>query len=144
VWRMPAGGGAAIQVTKQGGQAPTESPEGGLLYYAKNTAPASSMPAFSIFRMSMEGGEETLVVEGLSNSTNFVVANRGVYFVAVGHSPEQTSIDFVESGTGARTKIVNLGKIAWWGAALSPDQQTLLYSMVDSAGSNLMLVDGFR
>ena len=38
VWRMPAGGGAAVQVTKQGGRAPTESPDGGWLYYAKGTA----------------------------------------------------------------------------------------------------------
>ena len=47
----------------------------------------------------MEGGEETLVVEGLSDPGNFVVASRGIYFLAVGQSPEQTSIDFVESGT---------------------------------------------
>jgi hypothetical protein len=56
--------------------------------------------------MPVEGGEETLVVEGLSDPGNFVVASRGIYFLAVGQSREETSIDFVENGTGRRTTIV--------------------------------------
>jgi hypothetical protein len=94
--------------------------------------------------MPVVGGEETLVVEGLSDPGNFVVASRGIYFMAVGQSPEQTSIDLVDSGTGARTTIVKLGKFAWYGAALSPDERTMLFATIDSIGSNLMLVDGFR
>jgi Tol biopolymer transport system component/DNA-binding winged helix-turn-helix (wHTH) protein len=145
VWRMPAGGGAAVQVTKQGGRAPAESPDGGWLYYAKGTGPTPfANSAFSIWRMPVEGGQETLVVEGLSDPGNFVIASRGIYFLAVGQSPEQTSIDFVDSGTGARTTIVKLGKFAWYGAALSPDERTMLFATIDSIGSNLMLVDGFR
>ena len=139
VWRLPAGGGVPVQVTKQGGRAPTESPDGRFLYHAKGTA-----PAFSIWRMPVEGGEEALVVEALSDPGNFVVANRGIYFVAAGQSPEQTSIDFVESGTARRTTIVKLGKMWWYGAALSPDERTMLFATIDSLGSNLMLVDGFR
>jgi len=37
-----------------------------------------------------------------------------------------------------------LGKEHWYGMALSPDRKSLLYSVVDNAGSNLMLVDNFR
>jgi len=92
----------------------------------------------------VEGGEETLVVEGLSDPGNFVVASRGIYFLAVGQSWEHTSIDFVESGTGRRTTIVKLGKVWWYGAALSPDEGTMLFATIDSIGSNLTLVDGFR
>jgi dipeptidyl aminopeptidase/acylaminoacyl peptidase len=139
VWKIPAGGGALVPVTKEGGRAPTESPDGGFLYYAKGTG-----PAFSIWRVPTKGGEETLVGEGLSDPGNFVVASRGVYFLAVGDSPDQTSIDFVESGTARRTKIVTLGKFSWYGAALSPDERTMLFSTIDNIGSNLMMVDGFR
>jgi hypothetical protein len=92
----------------------------------------------------VEGGEETLVVEGLSEPGNFVVASRGIYFLAVGQSSEATSIDFVESETGKRTTIVTLGKTWWYGTALSPDERTMLFATIDSTGSNLMLVDGFR
>ena len=37
-----------------------------------------------------------------------------------------------------------LDKGWWYGAALSPDQRSVLYSVVDNAGSNLMLVENFR
>ena len=139
VWKMPAGGGEHVQVTQQGGLTATESPDGRFLYYAKRANPPNS-----IWRVPVAGGEEMSVVDGLSFSANFVVADRGIYFVAVGQSPEHTSIDFVEHGTGVRTTIVKLGKMAWYGAALSPDQRTMLYSTIERFGSNLMLIDGFR
>ena len=75
---------------------------------------------------------------------NFVVADKGLYFLALGDAPQKTSIDFFEFTTGKRTTVLELGKEHWWGMALLPDQHSLLYSVVDSAGSNLMLVDRFH
>lgn len=49
-----------------------------------------------------------------------------------------------EFATGRRTRIVELGKPWWFGMALSPDSTSLLFSLVDSAGSKLMLVENFR
>ena len=141
IWRMAATGGAAVRITQQGGRAATESPDGRFLYYAK----PPSGPSTSIWRMPTGGGEETLVADGLSFPVNFVVADQGLYFVAVGRKPlHDASIDFVEHRTGHRTTLVNLGKPAWYGAALSPDEQSMLFATVDSFGSNLMLVDAFR
>jgi hypothetical protein len=39
---------------------------------------------------------------------------------------------------------VRLGKPWYYGMALSPRQDSLLVSLVDSAGANLMVVDNFR
>jgi Tol biopolymer transport system component/DNA-binding winged helix-turn-helix (wHTH) protein len=139
VWKMPASGGAAVRVTRQGGLTATESPDGRFLYYAKH----EGLPS-SIWRVPLGGGEEKLIADGLSYALNFVVGDRGLYFLAVGDAPNKTSIDFFEYATGKRTTLLNLGKPYWWGMALSPDQKSLLYSVVDSAGSNLMLVDHFR
>jgi Tol biopolymer transport system component len=139
VWKMTADGGQAVQITKQGGLTATESPDGRFLYYAKRDASPTE-----IWRVPVDGGEERLVVAGLSYPLNFVVADRGLYFLAVGDAPQKTSIDFFEFATGWRTIVRSLGKQWWYGMALSPDQQSLLYSVVDSAGSNLMLVDNFR
>ena len=36
VWRVPAEGGSPVQVTRQGGHAALESPEGKYVYYAKH------------------------------------------------------------------------------------------------------------
>src|SRR5207244_2359033 len=137
-WKMPAGGGDAIRVTPNGGMTPVESPDGRFLYYAKDLNSPTS-----IWRMPVGGGEETKVVDGLSYSINFVVADRGLYFVAVGEAPDKTSLDFYEFATGKRTTLLNIGKQWWYGMALAPDQRSLLLSTVDSAGSNLMLVDQF-
>ncbi len=83
-------------------------------------------------------------MDGLSYASNFVVADRGVYFLAVGDRPYQTSIDFFEFATGKRKTLLKLGKQYWYGMALSPDRKSLLYSVIDNAGGNLMLVEKFR
>lgn len=54
------------------------------------------------------------------------------------------SIDFFEFKTGKRSTLLRLDKFWWYGMALSPDQQSVLYSVIDSAGSNLMLVEQFH
>ncbi len=73
-----------------------------------------------------------------------MVADRGIYFLALGDTAQKTSIDFFEFATGRRTTVLNVGKEWWFGMALSPDQKSLLYSVIDNAGSNLMLVDKIR
>ena len=139
VWKVPAAGGTAIRVTQQGGSTATESPDGRYLYYAKNWSGPNS-----IWRVPVDGGEEKLVVEGLSLSLNFVVADRGLYFLAVGGASPTTSIDFFEYATGKRTTLFSVGKRPGLGMALAPDQQSLLYSVVDNLGGNLMFVDRFQ
>jgi Tol biopolymer transport system component/DNA-binding winged helix-turn-helix (wHTH) protein len=139
IWRMPGVGGEAVQVTSRGGEAAIESPDGRYLYYAKNNTSPST-----IWRVPVSGGEEERVVDGLSHPLNFVVGARGVYFLAVGNRRNQTSLDSYDYATGKRSKLVSVGKPFWWGMALSPDETSLLYSVVDNAGSNLMLVDNFR
>jgi hypothetical protein len=67
--------------------AATESPDRKFLYYSKDGHSPSS-----IWRVPIDGGEETPVVDGLSYSLNFVVADRGLYFVGVGDAPHKTSL----------------------------------------------------
>jgi Tol biopolymer transport system component/DNA-binding winged helix-turn-helix (wHTH) protein len=139
VWRMPASGGAAVRITREGGLTATESPDGRFLYYAKHEGTPTS-----IWRVPVAGGEEKWILDGLTYALNFVAADRGLYFLAAGDTPYKNSIDFFEYATGKRTTLLNLGKHYWFGIALSPDRKSLLYSVIDSAGSNLMLVDNFR
>jgi serine/threonine protein kinase len=138
VWRIRPDGGDAKQITRQGGTMATESPDRRYLYYAKEF----SLPT-SIWRVPVEGGKEERIVDGLSYSLNFVVGERGIYFLAVGGASDTTSIDLFEFATGSRATLVALQRPFWYGMALSPDGK-LLFSLVNSAGSNLMLVDSFR
>jgi hypothetical protein len=139
---MRADGSAATQVTRSGGQTAQESFDGRFLYYAKNGSPTT------IWRLSIDGGDPSLdsgddvqLVDGLSYPNNFVVGDRGIYFLAVGDSATNTSIDLVEFSTGRRTTLAKVGKPWWSGVALSPDQRWLLFATIDRDGSDLMLVD---
>ena len=138
VWRMPAAGGEPTQITRQGGLAAIESRDG-FLYYSKDAATPSS-----IWRVPVDGGAEVPVVDGLSYSNNFAVGERGLYFVAVGDTEEKPSVDFFDVATGKRSRLVRLDKPSWFGMTLSPDERSLVFPMVDSAGSNLMLVQRFQ
>ena len=135
VWRIPAAGGVPTQVTRQGGIAAVESRDG-YLYYAKD-APSPR----SIWRVPIGGGAEVRVVGGLSYSSNFAVGARGLYFVAVNDPPDGPSVDFFDFSTRKRSTLVRLDKRFWFGITLSPDERSLVFPLVDTAGSNLMLVD---
>ena len=69
------------------------------------------------------------------------MGERGLYFVAVGDTRDKLSVDFLEFATGKRLTLVHLDKPFWIGMTLSPDERSLVFSLVESAGSNLMLVD---
>ena len=53
-------------------------------------------------------------------------------------------MDFFDFSTRQRSTLVRLDKRFWLGITLSPDEQSLVFPLVDSAGSHLMLVDSFR
>ena len=53
VWKMPAGGGAAVQVTHNGGGCAFESPDGKFLYYIK----PGSGGAEQLYKLQLSGGE---------------------------------------------------------------------------------------
>jgi Tol biopolymer transport system component/DNA-binding winged helix-turn-helix (wHTH) protein len=139
VWKMPAGGGEPVRITGDGGLTASESFDGRFLYYAKHDGSPTS-----IWRVPVGGGQETMIVDGLSYALNFVVSERGIYFLAVGDTPDKTSIDFFDFEARKRSTLLKVGKQHWYGMALSPDHKSLLYSVIDNAGSNLMLVDKFR
>lgn len=139
VWRIPSTGGAAIQLTRNGGIAASEGRDG-FLYYAR----AAQSPT-SIWRMPVAGGPETLVIEGVSYSANFAVGDRGLYFLSRGHSFYDAAVEYLEFGSLIRTRLTGLGGRRWWyGVALSPDQQWFMYSVVQNMNSNLMVVDDVR
>jgi Tol biopolymer transport system component/DNA-binding winged helix-turn-helix (wHTH) protein len=138
VWRIPSTGGPAIQVTRQGGEAAFESADGRWLYYAKGRGRTS------IWRVPVGGGEETKVLDGLSYSFNFAVTDKGIYFLALRGAPPVGSIEFFDFATRKSTPLHALDRPFWFGFALAPDERSILFSKIDSQGSDLMLVENLR
>jgi Tol biopolymer transport system component/DNA-binding winged helix-turn-helix (wHTH) protein len=136
VWKIPEAGGDAIQVTRDGGFAPLESPDGKFIYYTK------ALGDTSVWRLPAEGGQATKVLENLSDLRNLVLVNNGIYFI-----PSQdtgSSIQFLDFATNHIKRVASFGKPFDSGLALSPDGRWILYTQVDQAGAELRLVENFR
>jgi Tol biopolymer transport system component/tRNA A-37 threonylcarbamoyl transferase component Bud32 len=138
VWKMPRDGGEAIQVTRAGGYATFEPPDGKYLYYTKFN-PQGPEP---LFKMPAGGGEEVQVVPGVGSWAFLCVTSKGVYFVPSG--PSVNSIQFLDAASGKVSTLATLDKPLNGGLAVSPDDAYVVWSQVDRQTINLMLVEGFR
>ena len=140
VWKMPAGGGAAVQVTSRGGALAFESPDGKFIYYSKFDGPG-------IWRVSVEGGQEAAVVDSFNAGLgNWAVVVDGIYFIKL-DSKAGAAIEFYNFETGQVNEVAALGKVEIWtlGLAVSPDRKWLLYTRVDPGNTgNITIVENFR
>ena len=142
VWKVPAEGGEPVQVTKRGGFAAFESPDGKFVYYTK---------APGIWRVAVEGGEETLVLNqpGAGYWGYWTVVDKGIYFLNA-ESKQHPVIEFFSFATGWVRQVAAMEKEAvdaergGSGIAISPDGQWILYAQVDQRGSDIILVENFR
>jgi hypothetical protein len=141
VWKAPSNGGPAIQVTRNGGFAAFESPDGRRLYYTK-------YDAAGIWTVPVDGGEERPVhdLPPTGYWGYWDIGRRGLYFV----NPEakrRPAIELFNLATGRVTWIAELERlpIQWMsGFSVSRDEQSILYSQWEQSGSDIMLVEGFH
>jgi WD40-like Beta Propeller Repeat len=134
VWKMPAEGGEAVQVTKNGGYVAFESLDGKFVYFSKD------LWQTSIWRIPVGGGEETNIVK---SALGFSVASRGIYFIAP-HSGGSSALKFLSFATGKVTTIAAIHRPVQWGLSVSPDERHVLYTQNDLNVGDLMLVENFR
>ncbi len=141
-WKIPANGGDAIQLTRDGGFVPLESPDGKFLYYVKSLASAE------LWRIPAQGGQATKILEGLSSYLNLAIVDGGVFFVPDRGVAASSSIRFLSFATNrirpvaSFDKPLDLGPSG--GVSVSPDGRSILYTQFEQAGSELMLVENFR
>lgn len=142
VWKVPAEGGAAIQVTRRGGFEAFERSDGKYLYYLKGRG----IPG--IWRVLTAGGEEVLVTDrnqaGLWRY--WCVTDRGIFY-ATATAPAGPRIEFFDLATGQVREITPVSKepdINVPGLAISPDGRYLLYVQKDQSGSDIMMIEDFQ
>ncbi|MBO0857417.1 MAG: PD40 domain-containing protein, partial [Chloracidobacterium sp.] len=142
IWKIPAEGGQATQVTTQGGFEGFESTDGKLLYYAKGRL----VPG--IWQTPVTGGPETPLLD--RNNAGYwrlwTVAPKGIYF-ATANDPAHPAIEFFNFATRKVTTISALDKPLSPtdpGLSVAPDGRSILFTQMDQSGSDLMLVENFR
>jgi Tol biopolymer transport system component/tRNA A-37 threonylcarbamoyl transferase component Bud32 len=137
VWKVPSGGGEAVPVTRKGGFATFESPDGQWVYYTK------SDNAGSLWKVSREGGEETQVLESVDKRA-FAIVNEGIFFIPRPDSAGHHSIQYFDFATKKIRSISTLESVLESYLSVSPDRRWIIYSQVDQQGSDIMLVENFH
>jgi len=142
VWKVPAGGGSAVEVTRKGGFEGFETADGQYLYYLKGRG----IPG--IWRVPTAGGEEVPVTDrdqaGLWRCWR--LAGGGIYF-GTAAPPEGARLEFLDLATGRVREILRTNKapdLTIPSLAVAPDGRHLLYAQYDQSGSNIMMVEDFR
>lgn len=75
VWKMPASGGDAVQLTRDNGFAAMESVDGRTVYYCKRGEKG-------IWQLLEGGGEEQVIKDlGIIDTQNWLVVESGIYYV---------------------------------------------------------------
>jgi Tol biopolymer transport system component/DNA-binding winged helix-turn-helix (wHTH) protein len=139
VHRIPVGGGATEQLTRNGGLHAEDSVDRKWVYYSKDAESPSS-----IWRVPRDGGQETLMIDGLSYSTNFMPTEKGIYFISGEHEWGPSTVEFYDFATARRKVLFAVQKPFTWGLALSPDGRWLVHGLEDHVSSNLMLIEDLR
>ena len=138
VWRIPAEGGQATQVTKNGGFVAFESVEGKLLVYSKLNEPG-------LWMLPLGEDRESQILSSLSGVDTFAVTKRGIYFMADAESgPKTASLKFIDFASRHIRHLANIKAPIDVGLTVSPDESSILYSQIDQSGADLILVENFR
>jgi serine/threonine protein kinase len=136
IWRVPPSGGTPVRVTQNGAETGDLSPDGTWLYFVRNTG------AGGLWRMPIEGGAEERLAETVYRYNYFPV-EQGVYYATGAASDHSSMVRYLDFTTRKVTDIIKVEQIDL-GLAVSPDRKYLLFTRVDYAGQDLMLVENFR
>jgi len=138
VFKMPAGGGEATQVTQQGGWFAVESVDGKTLYYQKDRG------IFGIWKMPAGGGDEAEIPGTRAVERAWSLTDRGIYFIDPDVQRGTSVLKFYDFAKGKIMDLAYFDKPVTSGLAVAPDGRSILYSQVDQRGSDIMLVENFR
>jgi Tol biopolymer transport system component len=138
VWRIPAAGGEAEAVTRNSGVSGIESSDGTQLFFAAGRGDTQ------LWMKDLASGQERPLLESV-NYHGITVAGEHVYFVeGGGNKTEGGRIRRLRWSQGAVETLFTSAKPLNIGITISPDESRLLYSQVDHAAADLMLVRNFR
>ena len=160
IWRVPAGGGRAEQITRAGGHVALESVDGKTLYYTKNEQGTGG-----VYAVALTGGEERHVVTVEVPARAFAVVADGIFhFAARGsESPSgaylgnwiynsyimypqswnRCEVRFHEFTSGRSRVLGEIPGPIGLGLAVSPDRKSILFSRLN-AEADLFLMEGWR
>jgi Tol biopolymer transport system component/serine/threonine protein kinase len=139
IWKMPVNGAAAQQITKTGGREAFESPDGKFVFYAK-------LDSAGIWKVPAGGGQETRVLEHGGQGL-WTLTREGIYFLD--GSAANPTLKFYSFGTRQSETFKEFPKNTQFDTvssefSISPDGESILYTQLDQASTDLMLMENYR
>jgi len=148
IWRQPALGGPAVQVTRDGGYVSRESSDGKWLYFSnpkideaifRLSVPKSGLPITSAKELVL-GPPHHVQTEGWTLTRDGVI-----FFIDRATGSESPAIRAYDLKTQKTTLILSLNELFRdrndIGLSISPDLKWILYSQLDRSGSNVMVAE---
>jgi Tol biopolymer transport system component len=139
IWKQPAAGGPAWQITRNGGREAKESLDGSLYYDGNERV--------GIWKAPLDGGAPVPVpgLEAIHHYRHWTVVDRGIYYLSREEPP--WTVSFYEFATRRITPVFTIPNKPVFGSpglTVSPDGRSILYSQVDRQGSDVMLLENFE
>jgi Tol biopolymer transport system component len=145
VWRVPASGGQAIQITQRGGFQPQESLDGRDLFYLDYPRAVSGAAAPSnLMKMPVGGGEEVTVLPNVP-ALAWSIAEKGILYLK-----RENDFDAIDLYRFADQTVTRLGRMAFrlprivCHLSFSRDGNRALVTRMVRDDTDLMYIDDFR
>lgn len=133
LWKIALDSGQEQRLSWRETHAGAESPDGREFYFFHDGW---------IWKIPSAGGKETKLVRAAANS--LAMTAKGFYFEAERAAEGHTPIHFFRFDTGAVEPIVMTAKRGLRGLSAALDGRHIIYSQLESEGSDLMLIKNFR
>jgi Tol biopolymer transport system component/predicted Ser/Thr protein kinase len=136
-WKIPVGGGTAVQVTTKPAILTLEAEDGKSIFFVETTGSFTPGP---LWQQPLNGGPPVKLLDSIA-PVGFDVVDRGVYYLENGAS---SALKFLDLQTRRAVTILdNVGQTNA-GLSVSRDGRIILFSRTDTRVDDLMLVDKFR
>ena len=141
IWKTRVDTSETVQVTKNGGFLAYESTDGKFLYFTKQYDKPS------IWKMPVDGGQESLVLQSVPRSPSWTLTERGIYFTHPEANP-RPGIAFFDFMTRRISRIavakegLGIFDFARW-LSVSADEKWLVYSAANNV-ADIMMIDHFQ
>ena len=141
ICRVPAGGGNAEPMTRNGGWAAEMSPDGQWIYYS-GYANADSRSTY-LRRIPSAGGDPEDVLPSIAGR-NFIVLDNGIWYMAP-NTPEGSQLQYYDFASKSARMVYRTTKPVSAGLTISPDGRRILFAQIDRSPSyDLMLIEHFH
>jgi Tol biopolymer transport system component len=137
IWRVPAGGGPAVPMTHKGGYCAFDTSDG-FLYYAKNRERTD------LWRVPLQGGEETRVIGPLRFQSNFQTVGDALYYLTGPDSAGNVQLRRFRRGDQSERVAATIQLDLMHGLSVSSDERWALFTVNEQRPGDLVLVENLR